>query len=408
MVTASLWAALAGGVAWADWQQLQSPRAGASSFLKSNWNKYNENYHPNYVLDGDPKTAWVEGVPGQGEGQQLRIPLSRLRAATRVKLRVRNGYQKSDNLLAANSAPSSLSVSIMDGPEVSASTVAGLERTMGWQDVVVDVPTGKGIDAVVLRVDAVHAGASYKDTCISDVEVWVESTEDYKPAVEAAKAARLKAWIGERVQEAAYFESKPADYPFAAYNFTLEDDTPGSDFEAQAAPLRALESRLEATAGRYRGDGGTALVFPDGVPYEFEEISKLFTPGGLSWFETSGDTGEVDKQDWYTLTTSHFRLIHATPGDRHPEAAWLRRVNVVDERGVTTITTTWVVKFDDRGRPTTLWRRSSDDMDPYIYEAVFTLGRSADGRIDAITTMEQSSSADDGVVGGSRRRYAPQ
>ena len=39
------------------WKQLHSPEAVATSYLKSNWNRFEENYHPNYVLDGDPKTA---------------------------------------------------------------------------------------------------------------------------------------------------------------------------------------------------------------------------------------------------------------------------------------------------------------------------------------------------------------
>ena len=71
------------------WKQLHSDHAEASSFLKSNWNKYNENYHPNYVLDDDPKTAWVEGVDGDGEGQLLTLPISPLASARSVKVRIR-------------------------------------------------------------------------------------------------------------------------------------------------------------------------------------------------------------------------------------------------------------------------------------------------------------------------------
>ena len=33
----------------------------ASSFLWGDWNRFIENYHPNYVGDDDAKTAWVEG-----------------------------------------------------------------------------------------------------------------------------------------------------------------------------------------------------------------------------------------------------------------------------------------------------------------------------------------------------------
>jgi hypothetical protein len=82
----------------------------ASSFLRSDWNKYNENYHPSYVLDGNPKTAWVEGVDGNGEQERITIPLTPLKSASAVKLRIRNGYQKSDTLFTANAVPRNVTI----------------------------------------------------------------------------------------------------------------------------------------------------------------------------------------------------------------------------------------------------------------------------------------------------------
>ena len=76
-----------------EFSQLYATEAEASSFLKSSWNKYNENYHPNYVLDNNPKTAWVEGVDGNGEGQKIVIPISAVSQIGRVKIRIKNGYQ---------------------------------------------------------------------------------------------------------------------------------------------------------------------------------------------------------------------------------------------------------------------------------------------------------------------------
>src|SRR5690349_16626435 len=40
------------------WKQLRSASASASSFLQNNWNRFEENYHPSYVLDENPATAW--------------------------------------------------------------------------------------------------------------------------------------------------------------------------------------------------------------------------------------------------------------------------------------------------------------------------------------------------------------
>ena len=68
-----------------EYVQLYSSSAEATSFLRSTWNKYNENYHPNYVLDGNPKTAWVEGVEGNGEGEQIVIPISTISNVKKIK-----------------------------------------------------------------------------------------------------------------------------------------------------------------------------------------------------------------------------------------------------------------------------------------------------------------------------------
>ena len=78
-----------------EFKQLHSAKAESSSFLRSSWNKYNENYHPNYVLDNNVQTAWVEGVSGQGEQEQLIIPISSVDKVETLRFRIRNGYQKS-------------------------------------------------------------------------------------------------------------------------------------------------------------------------------------------------------------------------------------------------------------------------------------------------------------------------
>src|SRR5512132_331996 len=83
-------------------RRLHSDTVEASSFLWNDWNKFVENYHPNYVADDDPATAWVEGAKGSGAGEWLRIQITPLEKTTKVRLRVRNGYQKSKDLFKAN------------------------------------------------------------------------------------------------------------------------------------------------------------------------------------------------------------------------------------------------------------------------------------------------------------------
>src|SRR5690242_16085841 len=83
-------------------RRLHSDNIDASSFLWNDWNKFVENYHPNYVADDDPATAWVEGAKGSGAGEWIRIWVTPLDKTTKVRLRVRNGYQKSKDLWKAN------------------------------------------------------------------------------------------------------------------------------------------------------------------------------------------------------------------------------------------------------------------------------------------------------------------
>ncbi len=204
-------------------QRLHAEQATATSFLKSNWNKYEENYHPNYVLDDDPKTAWVEGADGEGVGEGLTIPVSNLASARAVRLVVFNGYQKTAGLLKANAAPKQLTVTVLDpGKGESARQQLTLERKMGPQSF--DIPVKGPVAEVVLTVDSVHPGSKYKDTCISDVQVFVDSEVPYNAAVEKGKREAMLTWKKERLAAAKYFASLPKTYPFAATRFEIKRD----------------------------------------------------------------------------------------------------------------------------------------------------------------------------------------
>jgi hypothetical protein len=201
-----------------SFQRLHAEQATATSFLKSNWNKYEENYHPSYVLDDDPKTAWVEGAEGDGIGESLTLPLSNLQSARAVRLVIFNGYQKSQGLLAANAAPKQLTVTVRGGGErESARQQLTLERKLGPQ--AFDIPVNGGVMEVVLTIDSVHPGAKYKDTCVSDVQVFVDSDVPYNAAVEKGKREAMLGWKKERLAAAKYFASLPKTYPYAATRF---------------------------------------------------------------------------------------------------------------------------------------------------------------------------------------------
>src|SRR5215470_7202450 len=91
-------------------RRLHADQVTASSFLWNDWNRFQENYHPLYVSDDDPKTAWVEGVEGDGVGEWLRLRVTPMDGATKLRLHVRNGYQKSSSLFKANSRPKEVTI----------------------------------------------------------------------------------------------------------------------------------------------------------------------------------------------------------------------------------------------------------------------------------------------------------
>jgi hypothetical protein len=207
-----------------SFQRLHSEQASATSFLKSNWNKYEENYHPSYVLDDDPKTAWVEGAEGDGLGESLTIPVSNLQSARTVRLVIFNGYQKSKGLLEANAAVKQLTVTVR-GPSgrESARKQLTLEREMGPQSF--DIPMTGSVADIVLTIDSVHPGSKYRDTCVSDVQLFVDSDVPYNAAVEKGKREAMLQWKKERLAAAKYFASLPKTYPYAATRFERKTDS---------------------------------------------------------------------------------------------------------------------------------------------------------------------------------------
>ena len=198
-------------------RRLHSDSIDASSFLWNDWNRFVENYHPNYVADDDPATAWVEGARSSGAGEWLRIQVSPLEKTTRVRLRVRNGYQKSKDLWKANARAKAVTVRLLPGKTEKQITLTDAD---GWQEIVVDQPSGP-LKAVELAVGSVYEGKKYADLCISDVQVLATSETADNPAFEKSKLANLMSWRSSRIAAAKVFAAKKVELPiYPAYEVT--------------------------------------------------------------------------------------------------------------------------------------------------------------------------------------------
>jgi hypothetical protein len=184
-------------------RRLHLAAAEASSFLVNDWNKFQENYLPLYAGDGDPRTAWTHGTKTDGVGEWLRFKVTPLKGATRVRMRVRNGYQKTPKLFAANGRARAVTVVLL--PSGKATEVELGDRA-DWQEVVATQPSGP-LEGVELRFRSVYAGKKYTDLCVSDVELHVTATTADNPAFEKARLDQILKWKAERVAAAQLFKS---------------------------------------------------------------------------------------------------------------------------------------------------------------------------------------------------------
>ncbi len=185
-------------------RRLHVAMSNASSFLWNDWNRFQENYHSNYIVDGDPKTAWVEGVEGDGIGEWVQLPVTELDATTEVRLRIQNGYQKSKNLYRANARPKIITVELTPS---GATKQFELKDERGWQEITMEQAKGP-LRAVTIRIGAVYPGTRYTDTCISDVELYATSSAPENPSFERSKRERLLAWKKSRVEAARRFKNQ--------------------------------------------------------------------------------------------------------------------------------------------------------------------------------------------------------
>ncbi len=312
-------------------RRLHPASVEASSFLWNDWNKFQENYHPLYLVDDDPKTAWVEGERGAGVGSWVRMRVTYMEGASRVRLRVRNGYQKSPALFSANARAKSVEVKLL--PSGTTQTLP-LADQQDWQDLVVEQPAG-ALAAIELKVAAVYAGKKYEDLCISDAQVFVTATTRENPAFEKQKAEQVRAWKKERLAAAQAFRTAAKQrMPIASqYRTTRREEkaleVPECPFDEALCMLRNSLTVAEkrgaghpAMLGRARGllerrFVGLSPVTASALDKRpLPQIDGLCTPGLHACFEGGcGDALELAQAG----TLGYLRADQVSVFERKPE-----------------------------------------------------------------------------------------
>jgi hypothetical protein len=404
--------------AGARWKPLRSASASATSFLHNTWNRYQENYHPSYVLDENAATAWVEGADGTGNNQSITLPLSPLSSARALRLRVWNGYQKTKQLFARNAMPRRVRIAVLDqaGAEVT-TREHELARVWGPQELIVEVPPKRGLSAVRLTIVSVHPGTKYNDTCISDILVDVDSDVPHNAAAETGKLQALQAWAADRKAVAAYFAAKPAEFPFAFTQFAAKQQSfDVAEFKRRFAEGEALRHKLGPT--RFKpvikkpirsAPDGLALLVLQEVNLDIDDFLQLFTVAEVALFETSEDIASHRRSEEGGLSESWTTSLRSGPGTgaRIGLLAFTRR-SMVRERTTSTSNRDLLLVYDDRGKLQRVYRDSQETPD-FNYQWIrvwqmFSFSYDAAGKVNGIELLLHKSWLDNDDRKGQDRR----
>lgn len=130
-----------------------------SSVLKP---QYGNTYGPANLVDEDLRTAWVEGVGGQGEGESITVDLGGPQQVSGIQLM--NGYHKNARIFAVNSRVRSAIVRFSNGSwrEVR------LKDAPGVQELRFSLVEATWVQ---FEIRSVYPGSKYKDTAITEFRV---------------------------------------------------------------------------------------------------------------------------------------------------------------------------------------------------------------------------------------------
>ncbi len=143
--------------------------AAASSALRQEDSPEIDN-SANSAVDGDIITSWQEGVPGYGIGEYLELHLKET-----CDLRAINFYMgnwRDSERYRMNTRPNQISIWLMESETEFSYYQVEIPDGMAARCLEFSAPVRA--NTVKIRIDSVHAGADYDDTCISEIEFYTE------------------------------------------------------------------------------------------------------------------------------------------------------------------------------------------------------------------------------------------
>jgi F5/8 type C domain-containing protein len=128
-------------------------------------------YGPNSLFDNDNRTAWVEGVDGQGIGEWIVIEFDQLRLVKAIE--INNGYNKDRELYLKNSRVKEIKVEFSRG--VKASVV--LKDTGNPQPIPLPHDHPLKTSRIKFTIESVYPGTKFEDTAISELHIVSEPAQ---------------------------------------------------------------------------------------------------------------------------------------------------------------------------------------------------------------------------------------
>ncbi|MCO6184647.1 caspase family protein [Rhizobium sp. L1K21] len=123
--------------------------------------QYGNRYGGVNLGDNQLRTAWVEGVAGDGIGQSVLISFDSPKTINGIRLV--NGYAKNGDIFAKNGRVRELLVATSSGY----SQTITLHDNSDWQRL--DLPPLNDVSWIMLEIGSVYRGSKYKDTAISEL-----------------------------------------------------------------------------------------------------------------------------------------------------------------------------------------------------------------------------------------------
>ncbi len=129
-----------------------------------------DSYEPEHAVDGNPLSAWVEGVDGLGVGEYLEI--SYPEGTIFRQARIAPGFCKSEDLFHKNAAPVRLAFSTGGKTVLTMDSSAADNYIKALEGAVFEFPEELVCDGT-LRITILEAreGTKYDETCISELEM---------------------------------------------------------------------------------------------------------------------------------------------------------------------------------------------------------------------------------------------